>query len=496
MATKYAGSVNAPDFPDGLQWLNSDRPLGLKEFHGKVLLLDFWTYCCINCMHIIPHLRRLERHFPEELAVVGVHSAKFDQERSTENIRQAIMRYGVSHPVVNDADMRVWQAYGVRAWPTLVFVDPQGKMIGKVEGELTYDQGVQIIGDMVREFRQAGVLQPAPPVTTLEQPAASVLSFPGKVLAGGGVEGLGARLFIADSGHHRVLVAGLDGRIALVIGSGNEGFADGSLEGAQFNRPQGMALRGDTLYVADTENQAIRRVDLKQGIVETIAGTGQQGTGRSAGGEATRVDLRSPWDVVVVGDKLHIAMAGNHQLWTLDLANGQNWPSVGSGAENIIDGPLASAALAQPSGIVEENGVLYFADSETSSVRAADLTGSGRVSTLVGSGLFDFGDRDGDGDEARLQHPLGVDVRDGVVYVADTYNSKVKRVTARTRWVETVAGAGSPGLLDGPISEARFYEPGGLSLIGEQLFVADTNNHAVRVVDLAKGVVTTLPVDF
>ena len=496
MATKYAGTMNAPDFPEGLQWLNSDRPLDLKAFHGKVLLLDFWTYCCINCMHIIPHLRRLERHFPEELAVVGVHSAKFDQERSTENIRQAIMRYGVGHPVVNDADMRVWQAYGVRAWPTLMFVGPQGKVIGKVEGELTYEQGVQIIGDMVREFRQAGLLQPAPPATTTEQPPASVLSFPGKVLADGGVDGLGARLFIADSGHHRVLVAGLDGRISIVIGSGNEGLADGSLEGAQFNRPQGMALKGDTLYVADTENHAVRRVDLRQGVVETIAGTGQQGRGPGAGGEATRVDLRSPWDVVVVGDKLHIAMAGNHQLWTLDLATGQLWPSVGSGAENIIDGPLASAALAQPSGIVEEHGVLYFADSETSSVRTANLTGSGRVSTLIGRGLFDFGDRDGDGSGARFQHPLGVDVRDGVVYVADTYNNKVKRVGARTRWVETVAGTGSPGLLDGPLSEAQFYEPGGVSLLGERLFVADTNNHALRVVDMAQGVVSTLPVDF
>ena len=500
MATpKYAGTVRAPDFPADVHWLNTREPLSLDDFAGKLLVIDFWTYCCINCMHIIPALRRLERDFPEELAVVGVHSAKFGQERATEHIRQAIMRYGVSHPVVNDADMRIWVSFAVRAWPTLMFVDPEGKIIGKLEGEMTYEQGAGLIGPMLEEFRTAGTLKHSPSRLSLEEVPAGVLSFPGKVLA----DPQAQRLLIADSGHHRVLVAGLDGRIQTTIGSGEEGFADGTLGGAQFLRPQGMVLDGaNVLYVADTENHTVRRVDLEAGIVETIAGTGRQGAGRGAGGPATSVDLRSPWDLALVGRQLHIAMAGSHQLWVLDLESGQVSPSVGSGAENIVDGPAASAALAQPSGLAEEDGVLYFADSETSSIRAVGLAGSamdlagGEVRTLVGSGLFDFGDQDGGGKVAKLQHPLGVDVRDGVVYVADTYNSKIKRIAVSTLDVETIGGTGRPGHDDGPLETASFFEPGGLSVAAERIYVADTNNHAVRVIDTAAGMVSTLKVDY
>ena len=491
-AHSYAGKANAPEFHSDAQWLNTSRPLTLQELRGKVVLLDFWTYCCINCMHLIPHLRRLEREFPEELAVIGVHSAKFDQERATENIRQAVMRYGVSHPVINDAQMRVWQEYGVRAWPTLMFIDPLGKVIGRLEGELTYEHGVELIGGMVSEFREAGTLKPSPMDTALETAAASLLSFPGKVLA----DASSQRLFISDSGHHRILVTDMEGRIAQVIGSGEQGLADGTLGGAQFNAPQGMELVEDKLYVADTENHAIRRVDLTDGVVETVAGTGRQGAGQRDGGRATSVDLRSPWDVAHVDGTLYIAMAGNHQLWALELARETIAPWAGSGREDIVDGPLASAALAQPSGIVHEGGVLYFADSETSSIRSAEVAPKGKVNTLVGRGLFEFGDRDGTGREARLQHPLGVDARDGTVYVADTYNHKLKRIGADTRVAAALAGTGSPGLKDGPAGEAQFYEPGGVSLLDGHLYVADTNNHAVRVLDLDAEVVTTLQVDF
>ncbi len=488
----YAGKVKAPEFPPDAQWLNTPRPLTLQELRGKVVLLDFWTYCCINCMHIIPHLRRLEREFPEELAVVGVHSAKFDQERATENIRQAVMRYGVSHPVLNDARMRVWQEYGVHAWPTLMFIDPLGKVIGRLEGELTYEHGMELIGGMVREFRAAGTLKPFPMHTTLETAPASLLSFPGKVLA----DASSRRLFISDSGHHRILIADLEGRIAQVIGSGDQGLADGTLDGAQFNAPQGMDLVENTLYVADTENHAIRRVHLSAGVVETVAGTGRQGTGQRDGGRATGMDLRSPWDVAHVDGTLYVAMAGTHQLWALDLAGDRIAPWAGSGREDIVDGPLASAALAQPSGIVHEGGVLYFADSETSSIRSAEVAPDGKVSTLVGRGLFEFGDRDGTGPEVRLQHPLGLDARDGTVYVADTYNHKLKRIAAASKGAATLAGTGSPGLKDGPAREAQFYEPGGVSLLDGRLYVADTNNHAIRALDLNAGVVSTLPVDF
>ena len=493
MATKYAGRTNAPDFPAGAEWLNTPRPLSIRDFAGKLLILDFWTYCCINCMHIIPALRKLERDYPEELAVVGVHSAKFDAERSTENIRQAIMRYGVSHPVVNDAGMDVWRAYAVRAWPTVMFVDPEGKVIGKIEGELTYERGTSLIDAMLAEFRAAGVLKPSPAAVRPEEAPPSILSYPGRVLAD--VEG--ERLFVADSGHHRLLVTDLQGTIQTVIGSGNEGFADGVLEGAQLNRPQGMARSGEVLYVADTGNHAVRVVDLEAATVETVAGTGKQGEGRVEGGAALEVDLRSPWDLALVGRRLHIAMAGSHQIWTLDLDSRVVQATIGTGAENIVDGPPEAAQLAQPSGIVaDDEGVLYFVDSETSSVRSADLTTAHHVSTLVGTGLFEFGDVDGDGRQARFQHPLGIDFQDGMVYVADTYNGKIKRLGTGTRAVATIAGTGERALRDGALGAAAFYEPGGLSVAGDRIYVADTNNHALRVIDLAQGQVTTLDVDF
>ncbi len=493
MSAKYAGKVNAAEFPPGAQCLNTPRPLSIKDFAGKLLLLDFWTYCCINCMHVLPVLRRLERKYPEELAVVGVHSAKFEAERSTENIRQAIMRYGVSHPVVNDASMWVWQSYSVRAWPTLMFIDPEGKVIGKIEGELDYEQGERMIDEMLAEFRQVGTLRPSSVPVDLQQPPPMLLSFPGKVLAD--VEG--ERLFIADSGHHRVLVADLEGVVQTVIGSGNEGLADGLVEGAQLSGPQGMTLAGDTLYIADTANHAIRVADLEAGTLETIAGTGRKGVGHVEGGAALEVDLRSPWDLALVGRDLHVAMAGTHQIWTLDLDTRVIQATVGTGAEGLLDGPPHEAALAQPSGIaVDEDGVLYFADSETSSIRWADVTTEHRVATLVGQGLFEFGDVDGTGDEARLQHPLGVDVSGETVFVADTYNNKIKVVDIATRRVRTLAGTGRQGRQDGPLSQVSFYEPGGLSVAGGRVYVADTNNHALRVIDLSTQVVSTLTVDF
>ncbi len=492
MTTDY-GRVNAPDFPPGADWLNTDRPLRLADFSGKLLLLDFWTYCCINCIHLLPTLRRLEREFPEELTVVGVHTAKFDEERATENVRQAVMRYGIRHPVLNDASMETWRQYAVRAWPTLMFVDPAGRVVGKVEGELGFEQGTELVRRMLDIFRAEGTLRPGPHVYDVESLHSGVLRYPGKVLA----DPAGERLFIADSGHHRVLVTDVEGQIQTVIGSGDEGLVDGVPEGARFSNPQGMALVGEVLYIADTGNHAIRAVDLEMAVVDTAAGTGERGTGRVDGGPGPTVSLRSPWDLALVGRRLFIAMAGSHQLWMHDLESGLVQAVVGTGAEGIVDGPPEEAQLAQPSGIAaDEDGVLFFADSETSAVRQADLITAHQVATLVGAGLFDFGDVDGETSSARMQHPLGIAVEGGIVYVADTYNNKIKRIGTETLIVATVAGTGEMGHEDGAFSAARFHEPGGLSIWEDSLYVADTNNHAVRILNVNNGTVSTLPVDF
>ena len=439
-------------------------------------------------MHVFPQLRKLERKYRDELAVVGVHSAKFTSEKETENLRKAVIRYELEHPVVNDSDFQVWSQYSCRAWPTLMFLDPLGKVIGKHEGEITFEDFDPLIQEMVQEFDGMGVLDRSPLSHAVEREPGSPLSFPGKVLAD---EALG-RLVISDSNHNRVIVATLEGDVEAVVGSGEAGLCDGGFSEASFDHPQGVALDGDTLYVADTENHAVRRVDLAAKRVDTMAGTGRQARAYRQGGAPRTSDLSSPWDLWLHDGVLFIAMAGVHQLWSLDLRGQVIGPYAGNGREAPVDGALLAASLDQPSGITSDGRKLYFADSEASAIRSADLSPGGRVDTIVGQGLFVFGDVDGTGDEVRLQHPQGIDHHDGILYVADTYNNKVKRLFPNTRSVISFAGTGEPGHRDGEGAEAAFHEPSGVSVAAGRVFVADTNNHAVRTVDLETGVVSTL----
>lgn len=445
-------------------------------------------------MHILPQLRKLEEAYPEEVVVIGVHSAKFPAEKETDAVRQAILRYDVRHPVVNDRDFQVWQTYAARAWPSLYFIDPEGKVIGRHEGEYRFEDLDNVLYPLIESYDAKGLLQRSPAHWTLErdkQAAEHPLAFPGKLLA----DEAGNRLFIADSGHHRIVVTTLEGRVQDVIGDGGPGMADGDFTQAQFRDPQGMALDGDTLYVADKENHALRAVDLAGRRVKTIAGTGQAAVSFMPSGPAAGMPLRSPWDVTVLNGTLYIAMAGTHQLWSLDLASGHVAPFAGSGREGLRDGSLPQAWLAQPTGITHDGeGRLYFSDSETSAVRATDAAPDGAVETLVGIDLFDYGDRDGIGPRVLLQHVQGICCVDGSLYVADTYNSKIKRIDPRTRETTTLFGGPEPGHRDGAWSEALLNEPSGVSSAGRKLYVADTNNHAVRVADLDTGEMTTLEV--
>lgn len=485
--------VRAPELEGGIEWLNTDTPLSLAGLRGKIVLLDFWTYCCINCLHVIPELQRLEADFPNELVVIGVHSAKFPNEGESENIRQAILRYGIEHPVVNDREFQIWRRYGPQAWPTLVLIDPEGYVVGGISGEGHYETLKGVIGRLVDEHRSRGTLDEQPLSLALEKAAfhAPVLSFPGKVAADPERD----RLFIADSSHNRILLTTRTGRVLDVAGTGAAGAADGSFEAASFDHPQGMAVAGDSLYVADTENHLIRRLDLKARTVATVAGTGQPSFRGFRRGKARDVPLSSPWDVLVENDIVYIAMAGPHQIWALNVRHQEIGPYAGSSKEARIDGPLMQAALAQPSGLASDGSQLFVADSEVSAIRTVSLNPRGSVSTIVGVDLFEFGDTDGQGDAVRLQHPLGVAYHNNVVYVADTYNHKIKRVGPGLRTSVTFLGSGQPGFRDADTGrEAEFYEPSGLSIADGRLYIADTNNHAIRVADLETGRVSTLQI--
>jgi thiol-disulfide isomerase/thioredoxin len=484
------GKIRAPELTGARGWLNTDKPLTLSALKGKVVLLDFWTYGCINCMHIIPDLKRLEKKYPNELVVIGVHSAKFENEKDTDNIRRIILRYEIEHPIVNDADFNIWNAYAVNAWPTRYLIDPGGYVIGKLSGEGGYEALDKAISDSIAEFRKRGELNEAPLKLVLEKAKVGdlPLAFPGKILT----DEKNDRLFIADSDHNRIVIAKLDGTLVDVIGTGAHGMVSGSFAESSLFRPQGLALDGDTLYVADTENHLIRRIDLKTRTVETIAGTGVQMQQYGQSGPALKIALNSPWDLQLVGRSLYIAMAGPHQIWKLDLDKMEISTFAGSGREARHDGSLDESAFAQPSGLASDGQTLYVSDAEANIIRAISLGPNGKVRTLVGGDLFEFGDKDGSGDSVRLQHPLGLARWNDKLLIADTYNHRIKLLDPAARTVKVFAGLGKPGQADG--ATPSFYEPGGLSVAKGKLYVADTNNHAIRIVDLNTKETKTLPI--
>ena len=485
-----------PSFDGGVGWINSG-PIRMSDLRGKIVLIDFWTFCCINCHHVLPDLARLEEKYRNELVVIGVHTAKFFAEQNTENIRRKVREYRIKHPVVNDANQVIWRRFGVQSWPTLVLLDPSGEYLGALSGEGHYEQLDLAISKLIAIHKERGDLNLSPLKFSpeMDRPSDGPLLFPGKVVA----DAASQRLFVSDTGHNRILQAGLDGKNAIAIGSGEEGFEDGSFEKARFNRPQGMYLDGEILYVADTENHAIRAVDLKSKEVNTIAGTGKQMARMVAipfSGPPRTTALSSPWDVIrIPGDSgLYIAMAGPHQIWRLDPTNDRIGVFAGSGYENIQDGMPAEARFAQPSGLATDGEHLFVADSEVSGVRMLTgiKEGSPMVRTIVGEGLFEFGDRDGKGAAVRLQHCLGLAYGNGHLFIADSYNNKIKACVPRTHTVHTFVGSHKPGDADNP---PHFYEPGGLSVAGDNLYVADTNNHKIRVVDLKSRAVKSLSLD-
>jgi DNA-binding beta-propeller fold protein YncE len=430
----------------------------------------------------------LEKKYGNALVVIGVHTPKFDYEKGLPAVRKAMERYKLNHPVINDENKRIWNTYGVQSWPSVILIDPEGYVVGGMPSEHIFAPFDKAISQLIKIHKARGTLNAKAMAfeATRTKDSTSPLFYPGKVLA----DAKGKRLFIADSTNNRVVITDLDGKKLAVAGTGAEGKADGPFARATFNEPQGMALQGDTLYVADRKNHLIRALDLKAQQVTTVAGTGHQAafppTAKAMrGGAALKIELNSPWDVLAVGDSLYIAMAGHHQIWKLNLKQRILSLFAGTSDENILDGPRTRAKFAQPSGLATNGSTLFVADSETSAIRAVPLAGVGQVRTLVGKGLFDFGDQDGVGSQVLLQHPLGVVYHDRKLYVADSYNGKVKELDPQTRRCTTLAG-GKLG------EEWVFDEPGGLSYADGKLYVADTNAHRICTIDLRTRQVATL----
>lgn len=460
----------------GLQWFNVAAPLPIASLHGRVVILDFWTEGCINCIHIIPTLRAVEEKFPEQVVVIGVHSPKFANEKNAASVKDAIHRYEIRHPIIHDPTMSIWTAYGVQAWPTLVVIGADGNVLGQIPGEPDRDKLLAFIGDLVNKSASAGSLKPAHlALEPLQEPKGRFL-FPGKLKP---VPGPEKRWALADGGHNQIVLLDDKGKELARYGSGEAERLDGARDKASFDHPQGLVASSDAIFVADTSNHAIRRIDLASGEVSTLAGTGRRGGVLGAPQPARTSALASPWDLEKKGDELYFANAGTHQLGVLNLKNGNVARFAGSGAEALDDGPASSAAFAQPSGLSlsADGKTLYVADSESSAVRAVTTGPEPKVITLVGAGLFDFGWINGDFHTARLQHPLGVAADNGNLLVADTYNSAIRELDLSKHQVSDFDG-GKFTCVDPVCVPTR--EPAGIAVADrDRILLVDTGNHRI-----------------
>lgn len=475
-------------------WLNVSRPLTPADLEGRIVLLDFWTYCCINCLHVIPDLHAIEEEFGEDLTVIGVHSGKFSNERDPANIRAAMIRHDIEHPVVNDPEYLIWRRFGVSAWPTFVIIDPAGDVRLKVAGEGQRGNLTRMIRQIQQEFGTNVRSDALPIALEREMAPETPLHFPTK-LAYDAEEDL---VYLADSGNHRIIALNRRGSVRWIAGSGEDGLRDGSFAEAQFSHPQGMALVDGLIYVADTENHSLRVLEPEQQTVRRVAGTGEQGYNRRANrAPALLTEMASPWDLDwdASNQRLVIAMAGTHQLWTLDLSSPSQTVSVlaGSGRESINDGPLPGNSLSQPSGVTVDGDTVWFVDAETSALR---VHRDGELTTLIGTGLFDFGFEDGAARQALMQHCIGLDVGDDSVWIADSYNHAIRAFDRAEMALSTLAGSGQSGYADGHLADARFAEPNDVLKIRDDLWVADTNNHQIRIIDVANDTVETLELTF
>lgn len=479
---------------EGRGWLNTGgATLDLESLRGKIVILDFWTFCCINCLHVLDELRPLEEQFKDVLVTVGVHSPKFEHEADPVALAAAVERYEITHPVLDDPELLTWQAYSARAWPTLVVVDPEGYIVAHLSGEGHAAGLATFIPELIAEHEAKGTLHRGDGPYVAPEPVARDLRFPGKVLPL-----TNGNFLVSDTGHHRLVELGPDLlTVVRTIGEGTKGHLDGSAADALFNEPQGLALLpaglaaevGYDVVIADSVNHRLRGLALETGDVRTLAGNGVQrlldaGPARvkddgaaenngSLGSAPLEIALSSPWDVAW-SSKLGtvvIAMAGTHQIFDFNPSTGEVKIIAGNGLEGLLDGPAEQAWFAQSSGITEDaQGDLWIADSETSALRVLRIAEnhSITVETAVGEGLFDFGFRDGDADQARLQHPLGVAVLpDGSVAIADTYNGAVRRYDPATKTVSTLArGLAEP-------SDVLLDESGEVPL----LIVVEANKH-------------------
>lgn len=482
-------SSKTPAFRPDVDWINTTTPLKIEDLVGKFVLVNFWTSTNMLSLGTVHDLKRLAGEFPDDLVVVGIHAGKFPMERETDNVRAAVARYGILYPVGNDAQHRIWRDYAVEAWPTTVLIDPQGVIIARHVGGHVY----RVMKEQIQKFHKfyAQKIDPRQIVfpDAPKNEAGSALRFPTGIL----VDRPSNMMFIADSGNNRIIVSSLNGTVIDVIGQGTEGNKDGSFDVAQFRSPQGLAKHDNILYVADQGNNYIRKADLLKRQVETAVSADNQALfSFDSSSGMSRESVNAPWGLAVDKGRLYISMAGANQIDVFDMKQKKMSLLAGGGGSEEKDGPLLQSSFSQPSGLLLKGKTLYVTDSQSGAVRVIELGAKGDVKTLTGFGRFEFGDRDGVPAQALLQYPTGIDMLEESLIFCDTLNNKIKIFNPAGQQVETLAGHGGQGAEEGAFDKATFSLPTGIAVAEGQVFVADTNNHQIRVLDLEKKMVSTL----
>ena len=487
--------LSAPEFPDDAVWLNIKNKIKLRDLRGRVVLLDFWTYCCINCIHMLPVLETLKSKYKNnEVMIIGVHSPKYKVEKTPENVKEAIERYEIKHPVILDSEMKIWKGYNIGAWPTFVIIGPDGIIRDKIAGEISLDALDKKLSLVIKKYKKNMLRKKSIIYVSKATKQRGILRYPGKL----SIAPDGKLIAIANSNMNNIIVIDKKGEVIQKIGSGIKGAVDSNMIKSSFFKPQGVAwLDNNALLVADTYNHKIRLIELDSDKVTTKAGSGMQGAPLKYLEEkiALKAKLNSPWDIAIGKNTAYIAMAGSHQILAYDLDDTVSYLA-GIGYEDIEDGDFKHCSFAQPSGLSLNNDKIYVADSEASGIRDISLKNN-FVSSIVGSGLFVFGDRIGRLEETLFQHPLGVNYDDGVLFIVDTYNNSIKEINLSKKISRNIISKEEHSVckVDDPRCDALgLFEPSDVKSDGKYLYISDTNNHLIRRYDKNKKILETIAI--
>lgn len=488
-------TLKAIEFPENSPWINTARPLTLHDLKGNVVMLCFWNFFTASCVRAMTDIHGIEEAFSsKQFIMIFIHSSRFGDAISTEHVALAALRHGIRFPVMIDNTLDAWNSYGVNDWPSYVIIDAEGTIMGSLSGEGKADRIIHAVERALEDGAQKGILLNKPLSFQSQPGPPSLLSFPGKIE----IDREKGHLFVSDTGHQRVLHLSLEkessARIIAEYG-GQAGFSDGRTIRASFRSPMGLCHSGETLFVADSENHAIRAIDLKAKEVTTVAGSGLAGFTPSYSGNPNKISLNMPMDIISSGGYLFIAMAGLNQIWQFDLDNNYISNFIGSGLEGIFDGPFSASSLAKPSGIAIIGQTMYIADSNSSSIRSADLT-SRILSTLIGKGLYHFGYIDGHFSDVLMMHPTGIDVIKSRLFIADTYNNAIRFSEIPGTVIRSLIGPKPDSSL--AITEQStiptLCEPNDVVYHNGKLFIADSGNHQIRVYDITRQTLSDLEI--